>query len=107
MRSSVQGRHGRGLNVSVNDTNVQFTLDATSQKDDPYRDASIETRGPSTKLRLQVLSWRSSSESKLSWEDTDKTKLEKHLDEIVVALIVSGERQYRDGLRRHYEWLVE
>ncbi len=43
----------------------------------------------------------------LSWEDTDRTRLEKHLDEVVVALIVSGERQYREGLQRHYEWRVE
>ena len=43
----------------------------------------------------------------LSWEDTTETKLEKHLDEILVALIVCGERQYREGVQRHYEWRVE
>lgn len=107
MKPSVRGRHGRDLSVNINDTNVGFTLDSTTQKNDPYRDASIETRGPSTRLRLQVISWRSSSESQPSWEDTDRTKLEKHLDEIVVALIVSGERQYREGRQRRYEWLVE
>ena len=86
MKPSVRGRHGRELSVSINDTKVRFTLDATTQKNDPYREASIETRGPSTKLRLRVLSWRSSSELDLSWEDSDKTKLEKHLDEVVVGL---------------------
>ena len=35
MKPSVQGRHGRNLNASINGTNVQFTLDATTQKRRP------------------------------------------------------------------------
>lgn len=43
----------------------------------------------------------------MSWEDQEKTKLESHLTDIVVELIVSGERQYRENQQRHYEWMVE
>ena len=95
------------LSVRINDTNVQFTLDATTQKKDPYRGASIDTRGKSDKLRLQILSWGPGSGVRRSWEDKEKTKLEKHLTEIVVELIVSGERQYREQRQRHYEWMLE
>lgn len=107
MKPTVQGGAGRNLSVRVNDTHVHYTLDATSQKNDPYRDASVETRGTSNKLRLQILSWGPSSGVHMSWEDTDKIKLEKHLDDIVIELIASGERQYREYQQRHYEWVVK
>lgn len=107
MKPTVQGGGGRNLSVRVNDTHVHYTLDATTQKNDPYRDASVETRGTSNKLRLQILSWGPSSGVHMSWEDTDKIKLEKHLDDIVIELIASGERQYRECQQRHYEWVAK
>lgn len=107
MKPSVQGRYARNLSVGINDINVQFTLDATTQKDDPFRDASIHTRGSSNILKFQILSWGPSSSVRMSWEDKDKTKLESYLTDIVVELIVSGERQYRKSRQGLYEWMVE
>lgn len=34
-------------------------------------------------------------------------RLEKQLHDIVVGLIVAGERQYRAGQRGYYEWIIE
>lgn len=107
MKPSLRGREARELGVKVNDQNVSFTLDHPSQKYDRYRGASIGTRGSSNKLKLAIPSWGRSSESQKSWEDADGFPLEKCLREIVAELIVSGERNYRDGRQSHYEWLVE
>lgn len=107
MKPSVSGREARDLDVRINDTSVHFTLDAPTQKRDRYDGRSaIATRGSSNKLRLEILDYRKPSGG-YSWEDTDKAKLETHLTEIVVELIVSGERQYRESQIQHYEWLVE
>ena len=94
-KPALQGRDARDLNVRVNDTLVHYTLDATTQKPDPYRRSNIETRGSSTKLRCAILSSGPSSGVHLSWEEKDKTKLESYLTDIVVELIIAGERQYR------------
>lgn len=107
MKPSLRGREARGLDVKVNDQNVSFALDASSQKYDRYREASIGTRGSSNKLKLAIPSWGRLSESQKFWEDADGLPLEKCLREIVVELIVSGERNYREGRQSHYEWLVE
>ncbi len=110
MKPYIRGQDGRELGVQVNDTTVCYTLDATSQKSDPYapcRRSAIETRGPSNKLRCAIERGGYPSGTRLSWEDTDKEKLESHLTDIVVKMIVSGERQYREYQQRHYEWLVE
>lgn len=107
MRPSLQGNDARDLDVMINDTRVHFTLDATSQKPDPYRRTGIQTRGSSTKLRFAISTGGPSSGVDQTWEDTDKTKLETHLTDIVAELIIAGERHYREGRQRHYEWMVE
>jgi hypothetical protein len=54
-----------------------------------------------------VISPHSQSEYQKSWEDDENTTVEEHVTDIVVALIVAGEMQYRRGEKRHHEWLVE
>lgn len=107
MKPSVQGKEARDLDVMIHDTRVSFTLDATSQKPDPYRRSPIETRGSSTKLRFALLTGGPSSGTDQIWEETDKKKIEPCMTEIVQELIIAGERHYRDGCQRHYDWMVK
>lgn len=107
MKPHIQGRDARKLWVGVNCTDVYFTLDAASQKHDPFRDASVSNRGSSEKLRLQILSLGWSSDVRKSWEDNSGSKLEDNLTDIVVELMISGEIQYREQELRRYEWLVK
>ena len=107
VKPSIRGREARELSIRVNDENVSFTLDASSQKPDRFNGAAISSRGTPTKLKLSILSWRSSSDFSKSWEDADSQPLEKQLDEIIVELIMSAEQFYRQKQQRHYEWLVE
>jgi hypothetical protein len=106
MKPTFQGKEGRDLGVHVNDTLVRYTLDATSQKPDPYRRSAIQTRGSSARLRCQILTGGSHSGVRLSWEDSEKEKLETHLTAIVTGLIIAGEQQYREACQWHYEWMV-
>lgn len=107
MKPSIQGREARNLSVTVNNVSVQFTLDAPTQKNNSYHDARVSTRGSSKNLKVQILSGEWPSDVPTSWEDKDKIKIESHLTEIVVTLIVCGERQYRESQQRQYEWMVE
>lgn len=107
MRPFVECKKAHDLSVRIYDTVVQFALNATTQKNHPVRDAKIHSRGRSDRLRMQILTSGASSNVRASWEDADKTKLETHLTDIVVALIVAGERRYRERQQQHYERLVE
>jgi hypothetical protein len=42
-----------------------------------------------------------------SWEDTDETRLEAHLQQIAVAIIVTAEVFHRDAIVGHHEWQVK
>lgn len=107
MKPKIEGGEGRSLSVTVNDTTVRYTLDATSQKLDPrYRNA-VESRGASKKLRCVLLVSGSGSAIHAQWEDTEKTRLDTKLREIVIELIYFAEVRHRESSQSHYEWLVE
>lgn len=107
MRPTISGRDARSLDVAINDTHVQFSLDAATQKEKSFHGGSVWTRGTSKSLRLQILSGGWSSNARIIWEDQEKNKLENHLTDIVVELIISGERRLRAIQQHQYEWMVE
>ena len=107
MRPYVKGREGRDLYVSINDTAVTYTLDSASQKHEPVYWSPIETRGSSNSLRLVIKHIESCTELQSVWEDTDGSKLEKHLTDIVVTLITAGELSYRQDMHSGYRWRIE
>src|SRR6266516_631436 len=57
-------------------------------------------------MRLAIGNGRSRETNGRSWQDSEGDRVEKHMREIVIELIVAGEQQYRDGLIRHREWLI-
>ncbi|MEM7213987.1 MAG: hypothetical protein AAF423_00485 [Pseudomonadota bacterium] len=107
MTPSIQGREARNLSVMVNDTRVHFSLDAPTQKYDSFQDASVHSRGTSEALKFQIRSMAWPAGFEKSWEDNGNNKLEGIMTDIVVELIICGERQYRDSKQCHYEWIVE
>ena len=108
MRPDVgSGGEARRLSVKVNDWDVPFWLDATSQKDEDRDGNKIATRGDSSKLKLVINPpYRATYEAQ-SWEDAGRARLENKVKQIVIALIVEAERRYRLSEQRHYEWLVK
>jgi hypothetical protein len=64
---------------------------------------SFQPRDSNAKMHLSISGWKSGR----SWQDSQDDRLEKHLREIAIELIVAGEQQYREGVIRHREWLIE
>jgi hypothetical protein len=106
MYPSVAGREGRHVTVVVGDTQVAFHLDAVGNEKQTEREQlgyGFQVRDPNARMRLSISGW----EAGRSWEDQKGDRIEKHLREIAGELIVAGEDQYRKGVIRHREWLIE
>lgn len=103
--SSVRGKEARELSTTIGDQHVSFTLDVTSRKPEPHYRSLIDTRGPSTTLRLAIVVRWDQVEAQ-AWQDDITGRIERSLREVVVALIVQGERQYRGEREHHHQWLV-
>lgn len=108
MKPGVGGDSANELSVQVGQQHVSFTLEPlpTSSKR-TSRSAGEVQKTRREKLRLQIKCWDRGQEAAEGWEDTDTVSLEKQLADVVEALIVTGERLYREGIQHHYNWLVQ
>jgi hypothetical protein len=107
MRPSVLGREAREFSVRVGEQHVSFSLDGPVKRSQDSRSRSSQGKSSSERQRLQIPAWCDGTEARKSWEDSDGVKIESQLAEIVVELIVTGERQYREWLQRQYQWHLE
>lgn len=90
---------GRGTGVVVGGSQVSFLLDHPKAARD--RDYRYRTRpGPADTLQLKLAGDK-------IWTDDKATKLESHLAEMVVQMIVAGESQLRSGEEHAYRSAIE
>lgn len=102
----VRGKEARELTVVVGDTTVKLQLDHPSAK--PNRHGEWKTReGSADALKLLIGPETERAPGyQAAWQD-DVEKLESHLTEIALAIIVAGEAEYRAGAQRAYEWRLK
>ncbi len=93
----------RGVAVSVGSQLVRFTLEPPSGRV-AKRNGTVTREG--TCLRLEFESSHSSALETRYWDDAEG-KLEGRLCEIIAAILIRSETQYRHAMHRHREWVIE
>lgn len=106
MRPSLRGKHDPEFGAQIGEEWVSFTLDSPKRAD-RNRSRSSEKLPSSEPLRMAIDDWRTREGASRIWQEKGKDTLDRHLEEIVVALIVTGELYYREGQLRQHRWLVE
>ena len=95
-------KEARGLGINIHGQRVLFSLDDANVKESydsyPYKRCA----NPSGKLKITIQSGSWTNKSKRAWEDAKGLPLEKVITDIVIELIVAGEKQYRDFAQSHY-----
>ena len=92
----------RGIVVTVGSQHVYFTLEQ------PVLKARYDRPDPNgTTLTLAFGSRGNPTSPDLIWKDTDNLKLEAHLRDIVIAILLQAEKQHRQAAVRHREWIIE
>lgn len=107
MKPSDSDKHARNLGVMVGDQRVSINLDSPDligTMQDHYGPLR-EPKG--TDLRLQICSGKEFPEIQTAWEDKPESRIEQHIQEIVVAIIVTGEIQHRQQAVADREWWIE
>jgi hypothetical protein len=97
-KASISDKAAEDCFVRVGREHVRFIvrkIDRSRRKD----------KGP---LRLEVVIQRWNDAPVVGrWEDQEGVPVEKRIQEIVVAVVVEAERQYREAVKRRYEWHLE
>ncbi|TAJ42540.1 MAG: hypothetical protein EPO55_01480 [Reyranella sp.] len=106
---SIGGRQARDLGVKIGGQHVSFTLDGASRRGSDSRDYHSQVLpqfGAQEKLKLEILYPDPIPDMQWTWVDGDQ-KIEAHLSDIVVCLILAGEVHFRRHRQARYEWEVE
>jgi len=110
MKAHVGGKYGRELSVTVGDVGVHFTLDSASAAKHIERERQgygFTARGDKDRMRVSLSSLWAAQPGAPCWEDAKGDRLERHLREILVEMIVSAEQRVRDGATGRREWLIQ
>lgn len=105
---SATRKEGRDLGVKIGDYNVGFTLDDIAASDDQsYLWLARDKKPVSTRMRLHISGYKLPEDIRQIWDDEDGDKIENHLPEIAVELIVAGEVFYQATQLHRHEWRVK
>jgi hypothetical protein len=103
VQGSARGREGRELSAHVGDQHVKFRVE--SLKTLRPRTRPSGTKSELMAIEVEVARWQHGErEERLFWSDSEDGKLEDRLQEIGMAIVLTGERQYRKGMTFSYEW---
>ena len=105
-KPTISRHEPRSIHVSFYQQPVGITLDKPAQPRRGHVGSKQLGLNDDAKISLSILHSRGSGEKRATWQD-DETKLEAHMTEIAVELILTAELQYREGAIRQYEWRVE
>ena len=98
----------RSVHVSFYDQHVGIALE---QPGHPRRAGQFGPKSSSSnqdsKLCLSILDGTRSEAAVATWLDNEDSKIESHVTDIAVQLVLTAEVLYRNNAVRRYEWLVE
>jgi len=103
---SARGPEGRDLGARVGDQYVRFKVE-TLETLRPRKRSGVGATKKSEPMviEVEVGRWQHGErEERLFWSDDENGRLEDRLREIGVAIVLTGERQYRKALQFSYDW---
>lgn len=102
-QGSAHGREGRELNAHVGDQYVKFRVETLTTLRPRTRQAGPKKEPMA--IEVEVARWQHGErEERLFWSDGEDGTLENRVREIGVAIVLTGERQYRKSRAFSY-WM--
>jgi hypothetical protein len=105
-KPSLSGKEGRDIAVAVGSQHFSLILDRQGAPRD-HRYVTSRMEHGSDIMELGIPNGSDNKSFRLVWRDQTENLLEKQLSEIVVQLVVEGERKYRQSALDRYKWSVE
>ena len=100
-KPGISSHEPNGIHITFFQQHVGVTLEQ------PAQPRNRKQQGSDSALSLSIRGPVNSDGGDSTWWDTDESKLEALMTEITVDVILTAERQYRDGELRQYEWRVK
>ena len=95
-----------GFSYRVGQQDLSLTVDHPTQSRYAFSSGSDLAR-PATDPLVVTIRGVDDSAFRSKWEDKDKEKVEAHVEDIAVAMIVAGEVKYRSQVTHQHRWRIE
>lgn len=106
-KPEIRGREAEEIYISFHQRHVAISLDRPKTRKGRGRTLP-RNPGPDDKsLRLAIRDSMRADTDRMSWQDEDEKPLEHHLTEITIEIVLTAERQYREGAVRQHQWRIE
>lgn len=102
----ISGKEGRDTSVIVGEQRVPISIDSPANLKLDRHEFQRQTEPTDGKLRIEIFSFAKLTEIRTIWEDEKGSKLEKHIKDMAVSVIVAGEILYRHSVIRAREWYI-
>ena len=106
-KPSVHGREAREIHISFFQQHIHLRLEKPKISTRRARAGNATGESNDTRLCLSVVKFFGSEEVLATWQDHDAQKLETHLTDIAVQLILTAEIQYREHALHYHEWRIK
>ena len=106
-KPEIRGQEAEEIYISFHQRHVVISLGRPKA---PRGRGRVLPRNPDSddkSLRLAIRDSMHADTDRMFWQDEDEKPLEHHLAEIAVEIVLTAERQYREGAVRQHEWRVE
>lgn len=100
------GRESREIRIGVYQQHISISLDPPK----PSRRGAVageKTKSEEPALVLTILDAGHSEKSLLTWQDSGLDRVEQHLTEAAIEIVLAAEAQYRKRALSHHQWLIE
>jgi hypothetical protein len=106
-RPSVRGREARDIGISFFQQHLQLALDKPKRTNRRAQLLNAAEEASDTRLCLSILKGWGSEEVLATWQDDDAQKLEAHMTDIAIQLILTAEFRYRENVLHGYQWRIK
>ncbi len=106
-RLFISGCEARSVGFTIYQQNVWISLDPPKRTNRHSHTEPWSPRADDATLSLSILQSVNSEAARMTWQDDDAGKLERHVTDIAVQLVLTAEIEHREGAVGQYKWRME
>lgn len=105
-KATMRDKNPSGFSYKVGHQNLYVTVDHPESRRSSWMSAEMATRSASELIVVSIGQGEKENKPQRQWADNGTDKVEGHLQNILVSMIVTAEVEFRDDELRRHSWLI-
>lgn len=105
-KATMRDKNPSGFSYKVGHQNLYVTVDHPESRRSSWMSEELATRSASEPIVISIGQGDKDKQPQRQWFDEGADKVEGHLQDILVSMIVTAEVEFRDDELRRHNWLI-